>query len=232
MPSASWWNAPTASAPSAPAAPTSSLRCPSWWRPRKSRRPRRAAPRGAGALTGGPGVGASVVAPRGHALPRPGHRPVRHALPRCHHWTCPAPAANMDMPLPRGWPTTHMPSPTPGHQWTCPPLAAGDGHFTAMLIAATQRGTCPVVNRRSKGHVQPVDHQNKGHDATVAATRARDMSSGAAKCRDDMSSGAGRGQVGVMTTVPNRSQGTRSRTWSLSSRPRQRACSARHGPWR
>src|SRR6476661_10721388 len=44
MPWASWWPAPAVSAPYGPGGPTSSVPSGWWWPPRKSRRPRRAAP--------------------------------------------------------------------------------------------------------------------------------------------------------------------------------------------
>lgn len=160
MPSASSWNAPTAYAPSAPAAPTSSLHSPLSWQPRKSRHPRRAAP---------------------HVCRSPDGRFRGGRLGGCAEGTCPPHHLTSGHALPNR-PTTHMPSPTHGDQWTCPPLLANHAHaqphprppmdmpspccrrWTFRRHAhrrhpardmssgkPAEQGTCPEVHRKSTG---------------------------------------------------------------------------------
>ena len=120
-----------------------------------------------------------------------------------HRWTCP----------PRGQ-STDIPSSSRRHRWTCPsPLRAMA--MISTFITGSPRVICPVLDRRSAGHVQ------------WWINAARDMSSG------------GSTQRGTCPVVvePSRAHERRSargppRNKCAPFMQRRRACSAFHGPWR
>ncbi len=141
----------------------------------------------------------------GHAHPQP-PRPMDMPSPPCLRWTCPpaTPATNgHGQP---SLPALDMPTRNPLDRWTCPPPDAGVGHLCAMLITATHRGTCPVVNRRSEGHVQWRLGAVHGHSA-----KAKHRNTVLGEVKD----------CGARTHEFGNSSG---------SRRRQTACSALPGP--